>query len=201
MSAPARSAWTAASGTVWIVVIAGSARSSVIATPLNRSSPRSRPVATARESEAGDGEVVERIERVREHHARHPCLDGRLEGEQVARAQLVQAEPHRGGSLLGGLVGGAQPREVRHGAEQRASRDRRRRSPRRRPRHGLGRPSTRVRQAPSPSPSPRRQPDRAPRSRRGSRSAVPTSSPPQPASAAEPRSAGQRARGAGPGTS
>ena len=53
MSAPARSAWTAASGTVWIVVIAGSARSSVIATPLKRSSRRSRSVATAFESEAG----------------------------------------------------------------------------------------------------------------------------------------------------
>jgi hypothetical protein len=38
---------------VWNVVIPGSARSSVIATPLKRISRRSRVVSTSRDSEAG----------------------------------------------------------------------------------------------------------------------------------------------------
>jgi hypothetical protein len=53
MSAPARSAWTAASGTEEYDVIGGSARSSVIAMPPKRSSRRSRSVAILGESEPG----------------------------------------------------------------------------------------------------------------------------------------------------
>ena len=53
MSAPARTASTAAWGTDAATATDGSERSSVMATPWNPSSPRSRLVATSRESEAG----------------------------------------------------------------------------------------------------------------------------------------------------
>ena len=53
MSAPALSAMTAASGIVVGRAIAGSARSSVIATPAKPSSPRSRSVAIDAVSDAG----------------------------------------------------------------------------------------------------------------------------------------------------
>ena len=53
MSAPARSASTAAWGTDAAIATAGAARSSVIATPWYPSSPRSRSVTTSLESEAG----------------------------------------------------------------------------------------------------------------------------------------------------
>ena len=53
MSAPARTASTAASGTVVSTVTDGSLRSSVMATPSKPSSSRNSSPATAGESEAG----------------------------------------------------------------------------------------------------------------------------------------------------
>ena len=94
MSAPARRARTAASGTVWSAVMAGSARSSVIATPWKCSSRRSRPVTTSVESEAGTVKSLNGIERVPDDHdAGTPASIAAWNGQQVARRSSSRPSP------------------------------------------------------------------------------------------------------------
>ena len=60
----------------------------------------------------GHGEVAERVERVRERHARHSGADRGLERDEVTLTQLIELESDRRRSLLGRLVGGAETGEV-----------------------------------------------------------------------------------------
>ena len=96
MSAPARSASTAASGTGAAIATAGCGQVVGDRHALVAELAAEQVGGHLLRERARGGEVVHRVERVAQDHAGAPVLDRRAERQQVALAQLGQVEPHAG---------------------------------------------------------------------------------------------------------